>query len=239
MAKGICVIVNILGVNMFTIEDKHMWMTIAIVIICFNLVIFTKLESLNKNKKKFQIKSHKIIYVSIIIILVVSSFVHVLLPWVDKKTMEHEIVLVELLVDNEIDIIEMKTIGNVYYPEVIDNNLIWYTEEFLTDDFRDPRYKQSEEINNTYIYNNMLIYEINNDSKILSVVKIKSPIEFRGTEVQSFFYSLSIVLYNTFMAILIYPLFSSFRNNIKILWKSQNIFSIILSSFMLESVFMF
>lgn len=221
--------------DIFTLHDKYMLMFLAILILIFSVGLFVWLESLNE-MKKIQIKSKKIIilYISIFTILLILSSIFVAIPFVENKTIKAEMKLTEVLVDNENNLIELTPIENAYYPTFNDNNISWYTKEF-----KDQRYLQSETVSQIYTFQDVIIYELNNDSRLLSIQEPKKPVEIRGTEVQSFWYSLVFVVYNIFIAIIAFPLFSVYKIYIKLLWKSQNIISILLLAIMISDTFMF
>ena len=225
--------------ELFTLQDKYMLMFLAILIFIFSVGLFVWLESLNETKK-IQIKSKKVIraYKSIFSILLILSFVFVAIPLVENKTINVEKRLVEALIDNENELIMFKAVENAYYPAVNvtfhEKVISWYTV-----DFKDQRYLHSEEILDTAVRSDgLLLYEVNN-SRILAINETEKPVEYRGTDVQSFWYSLVFVIYNILIAIIVYPLFSVYKAYIKLLWKSQNIISILLLSIMISNSFVF
>ena len=221
--------------DIFTLHDKYMLMSLAILILIFSVGLFVWLESLNE-MKKIQIKSKKIIilHISIFTILLILSSIFVAIPFVENKTIKVEKRLTEALIDNENNLIMLTPIENAYYPTFNDDNISWYTKEF-----KDQRYLQSEKVNQTYTIQQVEIYELNNDSRLLSILEPTKPVVIRGNEVQSFWYSLVFVVYNILIAIIVFPLFSVYKVYIKLLWKSQNIISILLLAIMISDTFMF
>jgi len=105
---------------------------------------------------------------------------------------------------------------------------------------KDQRYLQSEKVIAKYnsIQNNLQLYKLN-DSRIVSIVEPIEPVKYRGTEAQSYWYSIIFVSYNILIAIFAYPLFSIYNKYIKLLWKSQNIISTIILSITISYAFMF
>ena len=220
--------------ELFTLHDKYMLMFLAILILTFSVGLFVWLESLDE-MKKIQIKSKRIIilYISIFTILLILSSIFIAKPFVENKTIKVENVLSEALIDNE-NVIMLTPIENAYYPTFNGNNISWYTKEF-----KDQRYLQSKKVSEIYICSQRKIYELDNDSRLLSIEQPEKPVEIRGTEVQSFWYSLVFVVYNIFIAIIVFPLFTVYKIYIKLLWKSQNIISILLLAIMISETFIF
>ena len=220
--------------ELFTLHDKYMLMFLAIFLLTFSVGLFVWLESLNE-MKKLQIKSKRIIvsYISIFTILLILTSIFIAIPFVENKTIKVENILSEALI-NENDLIVLTPIENAYYPTFNGNNISWYTNEF-----RDQRYLQSKKVSEIYIFPQTKIYELNNDSRLLSIEQPEKPVEIRGNEIQSFWYSLVFVVYNIFIAIVAFPLFSVYKIYIKLLWKSQNIISILLLAIMISETFMF
>ena len=220
--------------ELFTLHDKYMLMFLAILILTFSVGLFVWLESLDE-MKKIQIKSKRIIilYISIFTILLILFSIFIAKPFVENKTIKVENVLSEALIDNE-NVIMLTPIENAYYPTFNGNNISWYTKEF-----RDQRYLQSKKVSGIYICSQRKIYELDNDSRLLSIEQPEKPVEIRGNEIQSFWYSLVFVVYNIFIAIIAFPLFSVYKIYIKLLWKSQNIISILLLAIMISETFIF
>lgn len=219
----------------FTIDDKYELLYSSILILIFSVGLFVRLESLNEAKKG-QIKSKKIIilYIFLVIILLVASFNFVVKPYVDDRTMKVETRLCEVLFDHENKQIELKPIEDAYYPTFDGKNISWYSV-----DFKDQRYLQFEEIDIIHMKYQVKMYKVTNDSRNLTITEGKGPIEVRGIEIQSFWYSLILVFYNILIAIIIYPLFSVYNAQVRLLWKSQNIISLIVLSIMTIYAFMF
>lgn len=221
--------------ELFTFGDKVNLISIGILILFFNVGLFIRLESLKK-VKKLQINAKKpiLIYISVISFLLILSFIIIALPFIQHKTIQSKNVLTEVLIDNEKNIMVQKAIEGTYYPTLNGTAISWYSQNT-----KDQRYLQSEKVKGIIDLNNVKLYELNN-SKIVSIVEgIIEPVRYRGTEAQSYWYSIIFVFYNILIAIFAYPLFSVYTEYIKLLWKSQNIISTIILSITISYAFMF
>lgn len=222
--------------ELFTLSDKYFLMFMSTLLLVFSVGLFVWFENVDK-VKRFQIPSKKMVrsYLLICTTLLFLSFMFLAIPFVEHKTISIEITLNEVLIDNENDLIVQKIIENAYYPTFNGSFISWYTK-----DVRDKRYLQSKKVIQIDNTQRISIYELYNDSRLLSINDdSERPIEIRGAEVQSFWYSLVFVIYNIVVAIIMLPLFSMHGNNIKLLWKSQNIISILLLSIMISYTFAF
>ena len=189
------------------------------------------MENLDK-VKKFQLKNkNKAIYIIVCLIFIFFSF-FITVPYIEQKTVISEKILTEALI-NENNKILFQPIENTYFPQYNGSYILWYTKNF-----DDKRYLQSEKVIKTYFSNQLVLYETNN-SRVLSIVEGKRPLKFRGIETQSYYYSIMLIIYNMIIAILAYPLFTVYKNQIKLLWKTQNIISSILLAITISSTFIF
>ena len=221
------------GIELFTLQDKYNLMLIAIFILIVNVSIFIKLESLIVIKK-FQILNKKtiLLYITSLFFLIILSLTFTI-PYVEQNTIEFETILSEALIDNEKNSIKLERIENTYYPTYNNSIISWYTR-----DFKDERYIQHENVAQVYTINQQLVYEMN-DSRYLSIMIAPKPKEHRGTETSAFWYSFTFIIYNFFIAIFAFPLFSLYNSHIKLMWKSQNMISNILLAIIVSYTFMF
>lgn len=225
--------------DFFTFSDKFNLISIGVSILVFNVGLFVWFESLNE-VNKFQINTKKTIwiYISIITILLMLSFIFIAVPFIEHKTMQSKNVLSEVLIDNEKHIVVQKAIEGTYYPTFNGTAISWYTQNI-----EDQRYLQSEKVIEIITINQnnqpVELYMLNN-SRIVSIVGgAIEPVKYRGTEAQSYWYSIIFVSYNILIAIFAYPLFSVYTKYIKLLWKSQNIISTIILAITISYAFMF
>lgn len=227
------------NIEIFTLNDKYTLMTLAILILIVNIGLFLKLQSF-KNVKKLQLKKKKsmLYYSVVVVILLISSLIFITLPYLEKKTIVTEQTLCEVSIDNEAFLVELKPIENAFYPEYNDSVISWYTKEF-----KDERYLHSEKVNAisypSVDHLNKFSLFISNNSTYFAIQEAKKPVKYRGTEATSYWYSLLLILYNIFLAIAMYPLYSIYKQQIKLFWKTQYIVSSILLAITINQSFLF
>lgn len=225
-------------IDVFTLRDKYNLMLFALFVLCINVGLFVRLESLSV-AKKIQIQSKKKFapYIFCIIMLSLLLSIFVTIPYVGSKTIEFNEKLYYFddnisIVDGKIPQYNGKLIEDAYYPAYKDSVISWYTR-----DFKDQRYLKRENVSDITYYNQIPVYNTNNSKYLIHIAQ--KPKENRGIETHAFWYSITFVVYNFFFAIFAYPLFSLLESEVKLLWKSQNMISNMLLAIMISYTFMF